>query len=108
MRLCALSISFNYEQSLGAHFLRKAEKITFQNLSSYFELLEHHPMHGGNFATGLQQLHKSRTDFVQAKVCSGNEVQQDGFATQPADRYLVGDSHMVRKSQGMSPSTVSI
>ena len=39
MRLCALSISFNYEQSLGAHFLRKAEKITFQNLSSYFELL---------------------------------------------------------------------
>ena len=51
----------------------------------------------------LEQFQETRTDFVQAEVGSGHEVQQDGLATQLADRYIVRDTQMVRQSQGVFP-----
>src|SRR5215469_1968717 len=65
-------------------------------------------MRSGNLAVVLQQLHKSRTDRVEAKVDACIQIQQNRFVPHFSRGYLVGDTHTIVQRQCPCPRTGAV
>src|SRR6516164_8893821 len=65
-------------------------------------------MRSGNFAAGLEQLHKSRTDRVEAKIGAGIQVQQNSLLPDFSRGYLIGNTYTILQRQCCCPRTGAV